>query len=31
VRFRGQNIMFSSGEFVEWVQRKVLPEALTKM
>ncbi|HEX6829676.1 MAG TPA: J domain-containing protein [Burkholderiales bacterium] len=31
VRFRGRNIMFSSGEFVEWVQRKILPEALGKM
>jgi hypothetical protein len=30
VKFRGQNIMFSSGEFVEWVQRKILPEALGK-
>jgi len=31
VRFRGQNIMFSSDEFVEWVQRKILPEALAKL
>jgi hypothetical protein len=27
VKFRGQSIMFSSSEFVEWVQRKILPEA----
>lgn len=31
VKFRGQNIMFSSDEFVEWVRRKVLPEALAKL
>lgn len=31
VRFRGQSIMFSSDEFVEWVQRKILPEALAKL
>ena len=31
VKFRGQNIMFSSDEFVEWVQRKILPEAIGKL